>query len=310
MTHRSCESRRQVGCCGTAAAGVASPRYAICASNGAAAGAKRGAPAIKCGKPVARPGAATGFVDACGIVSAESDHEQTLLSRRIALVEDEPALRDNVADALRRQGYDVATYANRGDALAAFRARLPDLALIDIGLPEDIDGGFALCRELRALSATLPIIFLSARDSDFDIVAGLRLGADDYLTKDTSLPHLAARIAALFRRSDLSAAPPVADDLLVRGPLALDVKRFTALWYGRHVELTLTEFWMVHALARFPGHVKDRDSLMRDARIVVDDSTITSHVKRIRRKFQAVDPAFDGIDTVYGMGYRWRAENG
>ena len=232
------------------------------------------------------------------------------MSRRIALVEDEPALRDNVADALRRQGYDVATYGNRADALAAFRARLPDLALIDIGLPEDIDGGFALCRELRALSATLPIIFLSARDSDFDIVAGLRLGADDYLTKDTSLPHLAARIAALFRRSDLSAAPPVADDLLVRGPLALDVKRFTALWHGRHVELTLTEFWMVHALARFPGHVKDRDSLMRDARIVVDDSTITSHVKRIRRKFQAVDPAFDGIDTVYGMGYRWRAENG
>jgi two-component system OmpR family response regulator len=232
------------------------------------------------------------------------------LSRRIALVEDEPALRDNVADALRRQGYDVATYGNRGEALAAFRARLPDLALIDIGLPDDVDGGFALCRELRALSATLPIIFLSARDSDFDIVAGLRLGADDYLTKDTSLPHLAARISALFRRGDLSTAPPVADDVLARGPLALDVKRFSALWNGRRVELTLTEFWMVHALARFPGHVKDRDSLMRDARIVVDDSTITSHVKRIRRKFQAVDPAFDCIDTVYGMGYRWRAEGG
>jgi two-component system OmpR family response regulator len=232
------------------------------------------------------------------------------LSRRIALVEDEPALRDNVADALRRQGYDVATYGNRSDALAAFRTRLPDLALIDIGLPDDIDGGFALCRELRALSATLPIIFLSARDSDFDIVAGLRLGADDYLTKDTSLPHLAARISALFRRSDLSTAPQVADDVLARGPLALDVKRFTALWDGRRVELTLTEFWMVHALARFPGHVKDRESLMRDARIVVDDSTITSHVKRIRRKFQAVDPAFDCIDTVYGMGYRWRAEGG
>src|SRR5206468_8498488 len=97
----------------------------------------------------------------------------------------------------------VATYGERGAALAAFHARLPDLALIDIGLADDIDGGFALCRELRALSPTLPIIFLSARDSDFDIVAGLRLGADDYVTKDTSLPHLAARISALFRRSDL-----------------------------------------------------------------------------------------------------------
>jgi two-component system OmpR family response regulator len=227
------------------------------------------------------------------------------LSRRIALVEDEPALRDNVADALRRQGYDVVTFGNRADALAAFRTRLPDLALIDIGLADDVDGGFALCRELRALSASVPIIFLSARDSDFDIVAGLRLGADDYLTKDTSLPHLAARISALFRRSDLLASPPASEDVLERDALTLDVKRLTAQWNGRRVDLTLTEFWMVHALARFPGHVKDRDSLMRDARIVVDDSTITSHVKRIRRKFQAVDPAFDRIDTVYGIGYRW-----
>jgi two-component system OmpR family response regulator len=232
------------------------------------------------------------------------------LSRRIALVEDEPALRDNVADALRRQGYDVATFANRADALVAFRARLPDLALIDIGLADDVDGGFALCRELRALSAGVPIIFLSARDSDFDIVAGLRLGADDYLTKDTSLPHLAARISALFRRSDLLTSPPASDDMLARGELTLDVKRFVAQWRTRRVDLTLTEFWMVHELARFPGHVKDRESLMRDARIVVDDSTITSHIKRIRRKFQTVDPAFDRIDTVYGMGYRWRDDGG
>ena len=230
------------------------------------------------------------------------------MSRRIAIVEDEPAIRANYADALRRHGYDVATYANRADALAAFRTRLPDLALVDIGLGDDIDGGFALTRELRALSATLPIIFLSARDSDFDIVAGLRLGADDYLTKDASLPHLAARIAALFRRSELSAAKPASEDLLQRGALALDIPRLTADWNGQRVDLTLTEFWMVHALARFPGHVKDRDALMRDANIVVDDSTITSHVKRIRRKFQAIDPAFDHISTVYGMGYRWNAE--
>jgi two-component system, OmpR family, response regulator len=230
------------------------------------------------------------------------------LSRRIALVEDEPALRANVADALSRQGYDVATYAAREDALRAFRTRLPDLALIDIGLADDVDGGFALCRELRALSATVPIIFLSARDSDFDIVAGLRLGADDYLTKDTSLPHLAARISALFRRSDLVNAPPSTEDVIRRGPLELDTKRYAVRWNGTRIELTLTEFWMVHALARFPGHVKDRDSLMRDARIVVDDSTITSHVKRIRRKFQAIDPAFDCIATVYGVGYRWGAE--
>ena len=229
------------------------------------------------------------------------------MSRRIAIVEDEPAIRGNYADVLRKQGYEVAAYGNRADALAAFHTRLPDLAVIDIGLGDEIDGGFALCRELRALSPTVPIIFLSARDSDFDIVAGLRLGADDYLTKDVGLPHLSARIAALFRRSDLLTAPPASEDMLERGALTLDLKRLTASWSGRRVELTLTEFWMVHALARYPGHVKDRDSLMRDAKIVVDDSTITSHIKRIRKKFLALDPQFDCIATVYGMGYRWNS---
>jgi two-component system OmpR family response regulator len=231
------------------------------------------------------------------------------MSRRIAIVEDEPAIRANYADALKRQGYRVDTYADRASALAALSSRLPDLALIDIGLAEEIDGGFALCRDLRALSSSLPIIFLSARDSDFDIVAGLRLGADDYVTKDVSLPHLSARIAALFRRGDLLSAPPSVEDTIERGPLRVDAKRLTATWKGHPVDLTLTEFWMVHTLARYPGHVKDRDSLMRDANIVVDDSTITSHIKRIRRKFMAVDPVFDCIATVYGMGYRWNARD-
>jgi two-component system OmpR family response regulator len=234
-------------------------------------------------------------------------YSRIAMSRRIAIVEDEPAIRANYADALKKQGYEIATYPNRSDALGALRTRLPDLALIDIGLGDEIDGGFALCRELRALSESLPIIFLSARDSDFDVVAGLRLGADDYLTKDVSLPHLSARIAALFRRSDLLAAPHAVEEVIERGPLKLDLKRLTAYWAGSRVDLTLTEFWMVHTLAKHPGHVKDRDSLMRDASIVVDDSTITSHVKRIRRKFAALDPKFDCIATVYGMGYRWNA---
>src|SRR3982751_5093156 len=108
--------------------------------------------------------------------------------RRIAIIEDEPTIRANYADALRRHGYEVAAYASRAEAMAAFRTRLPDLALVDVGLGDEVDGGFTLTRELRAMSATLPIIFLTARDSDFDIVSGLRLGADDYLTKDVSLP--------------------------------------------------------------------------------------------------------------------------
>jgi two-component system OmpR family response regulator len=157
------------------------------------------------------------------------------------------------------------------------------------------------------MSPALPILFLTARDSDFDAVSGLRLGADDYLTKDVSLPHLLARISALFRRIDALREPKAAEEVLERGALKLDAMRFTAAWKDKPVGLTLTEFWMVHTLAKFPGHVKDREALMREANLVVDEGTVTSHVKRIRRKFAAVDPAFDQIDTVYGMGYRWKA---
>ncbi|HXF79628.1 MAG TPA: proteobacterial dedicated sortase system response regulator [Usitatibacter sp.] len=227
------------------------------------------------------------------------------MARRIALVEDDPTIRQNYVDALQRAGYEVSAFKDRPGASKALAARLPELAIIDIGLGADVDGGFELCRELRAASARLPIIFLSARDSDFDIVSGLRLGADDYLTKDVSLPHLLARIAALFRRMDALSQPAANDDVLHRGPLALDPQRMTVTWKGGPVGLTVTEFWMVHSLARHPGHVKDRDQLMRDAEMVVDDGTITSHVKRIRKKFLALDPAFDAIETVYGMGYRW-----
>lgn len=230
------------------------------------------------------------------------------MAKTIAIVEDDPAIRANYADALRRQGYEVATFGSRPEALAAFKVRLPNLAVIDIGLGDEPEGGFELCRALRGMSARLPILFLSARDSDFDIVSGLRLGADDYLTKDISLPHLLARIAALFRRVEALTEGPPQEEILERGPLRLDAKRFTVTWQGRPVELTLTEFWMVHTLAKFPGHVKDRDQLMRDAQLVVDEGTITSHIKRIRRKFQAVDSGFDQVDTVYGMGYRWKAD--
>jgi two-component system OmpR family response regulator len=227
------------------------------------------------------------------------------MARRIALVEDDPTIRQNYVDALARAGYDVAAFGDRHSASKTLAARLPELAIIDIGLGADVDGGFELCRELRAASARLPIIFLSARDSDFDIVSGLRLGADDYLTKDVSLPHLLARISALFRRVDATSTPAVAEDVLHRGKLALDAQRMMATWDAKPVPLRVTEFWMVHSLARHPGHVKDRDQLMRDAEMVVDDGTITSHVKRIRKKFLAIDAGFDAIETVYGMGYRW-----
>jgi two-component system OmpR family response regulator len=227
------------------------------------------------------------------------------MKRQVAIVEDEPAIRDNYAAAFTREGYAVRTYANRAQALQAFRSRLPDLAVIDISLEEEPEGGFELCRQLRALSAELPIIFLTARDSELDAVSGLRLGADDFLTKDLSLPHLIARVNALFRRIDALRNPAAPSDILRRGALTLDAERMQAQWAGQVVLLSLTEFWIVHALAHHPGHVRNRQQLMDAANVVLDDNTITSHVKRIRRKFQALDPRFDALQTVYGMGYRW-----
>jgi two-component system, OmpR family, response regulator len=228
------------------------------------------------------------------------------MSQHIAIVEDEPAIRENYADAFRRAGYRVSAFAGRREALDAFDARLPDLVVIDVSLGAEPEGGFELCRELRTRAPQLPIIFLTARDSDFDAVSGLRLGADDYLTKDISLPHLLARIAALFRRVQVLTEPAGAARALERGKLRVDAERLATQWGGRDVDLTLTEFWIVHALAKHPGHVKNRQQLMDAARVVLDDATITSHVKRIRRKFEAIDPAFDAIQTVYGFGYRWR----
>lgn len=230
------------------------------------------------------------------------------MARRIAIVEDEDAIRDNYAAAFRREGYDVDTYAARGPALQAFDVRFPDLVVIDVNLRDDVEGGFELCRELRSRAAELPIIFLTARDSEFDAVSGLRLGADDYLTKDISLPHLMARVAALFRRLDALKQPQSKEHRIRRGELEIDTDRMRILWRDRPVGLTLTEFWLVHAMARYPGHVKNRQQLMDAAQAVLDDNTITSHVKRIRRKFVAIDPDFEAIETVYGMGYRWLAD--
>jgi two-component system OmpR family response regulator len=228
------------------------------------------------------------------------------MPKTIALVEDDAAIRENYLVALRAQGYKVNAFEDRPSATQAFNEALPDLAIIDIGLKEEMEGGFLLCQQLRGLSTTLPIIFFTARDNDVDTISGLRMGADDYLTKDISMAHLLARIAALFRRSDLMSAPVEQKDELRIGELKVDASRMTVSWSGEPVALTVTEFWMLHALIKHPGHVKSRQQLMDESRMVVDDTTITSHIKRMRKKFIQLDPQFDHIDTVYGMGYRWQ----
>ena len=228
------------------------------------------------------------------------------MSHHIAIVEDESVIAANYRDALQRRGFRVSIHADRDSASSAFARQLPDLAIIDVGLGDDIEGGFELCRELRSLSPELPIVFLTARDSELDIISGLRLGADDYLTKDISQAHMLARIVALFRRVKALQAPESREDVLQQGQLLINQQRMTVHWQDAPVELTVTEFWMVYALAQHPGHVKNRQQLMDAANVVLDDNTITSHIKRIRRKFHAADPDFNAIETAYGMGYRWQ----
>ena len=227
------------------------------------------------------------------------------MSKQILLVEDELILCENYAKTIRENGYDVLTCHSKQQALETINKRLPDLAILDIGLGDEMEAGFDLCREIRSLSTVTPIIFLTARDSDVDAISGLRLGADDYLSKDTSIDNLLARIAALFRRLDALQSPSSTDQIK-RGKLTVDVACFRVEWGEEVVDLSLTEFWIVHSLAKRIDHVKNKTQLMQDSKQFVADNTITSHLKRIRKKFKEIDKNFDQIETVYGVGYRWK----
>jgi two-component system response regulator ChvI len=227
--------------------------------------------------------------------------------RRVAVVEDEETIREGIAVALRRDGHEPHPFGDGQAAWDALQAGLPDLAILDIGLPR-MDG-LELCRRLRARSDRLPIIFVTSREEEFDRVLGLEIGADDYLCKPFSMRELMARVKILLRRSAQiggDAAP--AEEAQAVGDLRLDGLRLTARWKQTAVPLTVTEFLLLQALVRRPGAVLTRDQLMDSAypdRTQVSDRTIDSHVKRIRRKFAVVDPSFDAIEGVYGAGYRY-----
>lgn len=229
----------------------------------------------------------------------------------IALVEDDDLLRANYTKALERDGYAVHSYCSRIDALSAFNVQLPDLAILDIMLLDEPEGGFELCRYLRKRSPTIPIIFLTARDSDLDRVSGLRLGAWDYLTKNTTtLDFLPVRISALFKIIEsLKDAPDKAPDSFKKiDQLKIHFERKQVLYREHPIDLTLTEFWLLHALTKNPGHVKSHGQLMEAANVVVTNNAITAHIRRIRDKFRDIDPEFNAIRTEYGMGYRWQSE--
>jgi two-component system OmpR family response regulator len=231
------------------------------------------------------------------------------MQRHIALVEDDRLIRKNYAEALTKEGYKVTTFENRDDALSFFDRQLPDLAILDIMLGDDMEGGFVICKALRTRSKIIPIIFLTARNSDIDKVSGLRLGAWDYLVKDmTTLEYLPARVTALFQVYDAFQQPAAEDKKIEHGNISINESRMHVLWKGHHVSLTLTEFWILHSLARFPGHVKSHTQLMESADTTVTQNAIAAHIRRIREKFREQDKDFSCIQTEYGMGYRWVEE--
>lgn len=232
------------------------------------------------------------------------------MARKVAIVEDDFDQRENYADALSKSGYEVSTYANRQEALSGMRRNMPDLAILDIMLENEMDGGFDLCRDLRSLSPTLPIIFLTARDTDIDRVSGLRLDAWDYLTKPLNMQFLSVRINSLFRIVDSLNKSNDEDksDVLVIDDLEIDEDSMSIRWKGQELSLTLTEFWLIESMARHPGHVKTYENMMQITRqSYVERNTINGYMRRIRNKFKEIDPDFKRIQTVFGVGYKWNS---
>ena len=231
------------------------------------------------------------------------------MARTIALVDDDRNILASVAMALQAEGFKVHTYSDGEAALEGFERRPADLAILDIKMPR-MDG-MELLDRLRRKSA-IPVIFLTSKDEEIDEMLGLRMGADDYITKPFSQRLLIERVRAVLRRHE-RARPETGGDgdgeFIRRGELVLDSSRHLCTWRGEAINLTVTEFLLVKALANRPGHVKNRDQLIDAAygeQIYVDDRTIDSHIKRVRKKFRDVDPAFAHIETLYGIGYRYR----
>ncbi|PDT40868.1 MULTISPECIES: two-component system response regulator ChvI [Sinorhizobium] len=235
----------------------------------------------------------------------------------IALVDDDRNILTSVSIALEAEGYKVETYTDGASALEGLLARPPHLAIFDIKMPR-MDG-MELLRRLRQKS-DLPVIFLTSKDEEIDELFGLKMGADDFITKPFSQRLLVERVKAILRRAparDAAAAGAVGlaktadapSRSLERGQLVMDQERHTCTWKSEPVTLTVTEFLILHSLAQRPGVVKSRDALMDaayDEQVYVDDRTIDSHIKRLRKKFKMVDGDFDMIETLYGVGYRFR----
>lgn len=225
---------------------------------------------------------------------------------RIMFVEDDPVLRENYADALKNEGFIVETFFDRASASARLNEQLPDLALLDIALGSDREGGFELCQDIRRISDKTPIVFLTSHEKDADKISGMRLGADDYLVKDISLDYLVVRISSLLKRLEIVGSKVEEErEVMRRGDLVVDVEGAQLWWKDELIELSLTQFNILVELVVKPGQVKSASKLMTAANIVVETNTISAHIKSIRKQFKVIDDSFDCLRTEYGHGYRW-----
>lgn len=229
------------------------------------------------------------------------------MAARIMFVEDDPVIRENYADALKGEGFIVETFVDRESATTRIKQQLPDLALLDISLGADREGGFRLCQEIRKLSETTPIVFLTSHEKDIDKISGMRLGADDYLVKNISLDFLVVKIDSLLKRLEAVGSKTVEEEkeVLRRGDLVADLDSAQVWWKDELIELSLTQFNILAELIVKPGQVKSASKLMSAANIVVETNTISAHIKSIRKQFKVIDPDFDCLRTEYGHGYRW-----
>jgi two-component system OmpR family response regulator len=232
------------------------------------------------------------------------------MKRSVAMVEDDDVIRANYADLLRGAGFQVEGYESKDSVLRRLTGPLPDLFLLDITLNGERDAGFEVCTAIRRQSETVPIVFLTSHNAEIDKISGLRLGADDFITKDVSLEYLVIRLEALFRRRDSltrladSPATGKAQSGSESG-IQFDDVASIATWRGSRLQLPLTQYWMLRELCREAGTPRSHNELMKAARIVVEPNTITAHVKGIREEFRRIDPSFDHIRTERGRGYRW-----
>jgi len=226
----------------------------------------------------------------------------------VGLVEDDDVIRENYADFLRARGFGVQAFGDRTSALDSFRLDMPDVAVLDVALGEERDGGLLLCSDIRRFSQTLPVIFLTCHDNEVDRITGLRVGGDDYLSKESSFEFLAVRIETLLERREAVLRGDANDGpstQLIVGDLTIDLQKAAVTWRGEPVQLSLTQYWMVLALASAQPKPKSAGELMETAKISVASNTVAVHIRAVRGRFMAVDPEFDAIRTERGHGYRW-----